>query len=555
LLIEDAYEHVTLTGQEKGNWSVKTKTTEKQLRRPRHRPFLVPGVLFVGLSVACVGLLVVQSLLGDSSLAAIVSPLSWLATLDPSAALDILANAAEVVAAVLAIAITVIAIVVELAANRYSHQITRLFLREPANVLVLGIFLVTAVQCVWVAVVLDDVDPSAILPLAGFGITLAMVTLSLLLLLPYIYFVFDFSSPISVIERICRDAYSTVLKARSDNVASSQKSVEAAIDELQDVARSAIQQGDRGIAISAVDALAGFINDYAHIRADLPEGWFEITQGVAEDPDFIALAPESLDDVESRGIWVERKIFRRYLSLMGQAAMRERDVANLIGINTQRIATGIGTENEDLLELCIYAFNSYLRATINVRDIRTAYYLMNQFRLVGEKLLAVGQPAKAIEIAGYLREYGQIAHNMGASFLLESAAFYVMSLVEIAVQEDSPALDDLLDCLLQLDMEIREESQEEQTASLLGVRRCQMKLATLFLMRGDDERARRIADDLRGERMERLDRLRRGLLSDDRPQFWELMDLGVNFAYLSPERRPYLDVLFELIKGADRAAV
>jgi hypothetical protein len=82
-----------------------------------------------------------------------------------------------------------------------------------------------------------------------------------------------------------------------------------------------------------------------------------------------------------------------------------------------------------------------------------------------------------------------------------------------------------------------------------------MKLATLFLMRGDDERARRIADDLRGERMERLDRLRRGLLSDDRPQFWELMDLGVNFAYLVPERRPYLDRLFELIKGADRAAV
>jgi len=511
--------------------------------------------MFVGLVVACVGMLVVQSLLGDSSLTALANPLKWLASIDPDAALDILANAAEVVAAVLAIAITVIAIVVELAANRYSHQITRLFLREPANVIVLGIFLVTAVQCVWVAAVLNEVDPSAMVPLAGFGITLAMVTLCLLLLIPYIYFVFDFSSPISVIERICKDAYGTVLKARAENVARSQTRVEAAIDELQDVARSAIQQGDRGIAISAVDALAGFISDYARIRENLPEGWFEITPEVAADPDFIALAPESLDDIEARGIWLERKIFRRYLSLMGQAALRERDVANLIGINTQRIATGIGTENEDLLELCIYAFNSYLRATINVRDLRTAYYLMNQFRLVGEKLLTVGQPDKAVEVAGYLREYGQFAHTMGASFLLESAAFYVMRLVEEAVAADSPAVDDLLDCLLQLDMEIREESQEVQTASLLGVRRCQMKLATLFLMLGDETRARRIAADLQGERMERLERLRRGLLSDDRPHFWELMDLGVNFAYLAPERRPFLKELFGMIKGADREAV
>ena len=49
-----------------------------------------------------------------------------------------LANAAEVVAAVLAIAITVVAIVVELAANRYSHRITQLFVRNPVNLSVIA---------------------------------------------------------------------------------------------------------------------------------------------------------------------------------------------------------------------------------------------------------------------------------------------------------------------------------------------------------------------------------------------------------------------------------
>jgi uncharacterized membrane protein len=70
--------------------------------------------------------------------------LHWLVRLDVGNALS---NAAGVVAAVLAIAITVVAIVVELAANRYSHQITRLFLREPVNLLVLGLLVLTTVQC------------------------------------------------------------------------------------------------------------------------------------------------------------------------------------------------------------------------------------------------------------------------------------------------------------------------------------------------------------------------------------------------------------------------
>ncbi len=516
--------------------------------RSNYQPLKVPALLFCGLTAVCLLALIFQAMLGDMSLDVLLRPVIWLMSLDTQAALDTLSSAAEVVAAVLAIAITVVAIVVELAATRYSHQITRLFLREPVNLVVLGMFVVTTVQCIWVAVVLDSSGPQAMLPQAGFAITLALVTLSLLLLIPYIYFVFAFLSPISVIEKICRDAYNTVLKARSSSVRRNQERVEEAIDELQDVARSAIQQSDRGIAIAAVNALAGFVIDYVQIRDELPEEWFDMSRGVAEDPDFIALAPETITAIEAQGVWVERKVFRRYLSLMGQATMRERDVANLIGINTQRIATGFSADRPWLLDLSISVFNSYLRETINAGDQRTAYYLMNQYRLIAEWLLANGQGKKCEEIADYLRIYGQYAHNTGASFLLESAAFYVMRLVEKALQEDSDSMDALLDCLLTLDIEIKEENVELQEASLLGVRRAQVQLATLFLMRGDEVHARRIARDLHGERIERLERLRQIMLADDREQFWELSDLGVNFQYLPAERRAYLDSLFEMIR-------
>ena len=105
-----------------------------------------------------------------------------------------------------------------------------------------------------------------------------------------------------------------------------------------------------------------------------------------------------------------------------------------------------------------------------------------------------------------------------------------------------------MECLLNLDMEIKEESQEAQEASLLGVRRAQMQVATLFLLRGDERRAHLVAEDLRGERIERLERLRRTMLEDQREQFWELADFGVNFSYLQPERREYLEPLFDLMR-------
>lgn len=513
---------------------------------PKHQPMRGPAWLFLGLTAVSVLVLVVSSMLNDSSLEVFTNPIAWLNSLDLSAALNTLGNAAEVVAAVLAIAVTVVAIVVELAATRFSHEITRLFLREPVNMAVLGFFVLTTVQCMWIGAVLESPGPDAWLPQAGFAVTLGMVTLCLLLLIPYIYFVFTFLSPISVIERICRDAYRMVVAVRPNNVDVQQHRVEESVDQLQDVARSAIQDGDRGIAMAAVDALAGFVSDYVEVRGRLPQEWFDITPSVAADADFIALAPESLAEVRAQGIWLERKVFRRYLSLMMQCAVQARDVANLIGINTQRIAVRFGLEHPRLLELCLQSFNSYLRATINEHDARTAYYLMNQYRIVAEYLLEGGRVQRTVEIANYLREYGQIGYGMGMTFLLETAAYNVKQLTEAAALANSPAVDPLLDCLLQLDQEIKEESQEE---SLLGVRRSQIQLATLFLARGDDARTDRIVRDLRGERLERLDRLRVLLEREDREEIWELVDWGVNFSYLAPERREHLGELFRRLKS------
>ena len=108
-------------------------------------------------------------------------PLEWLASLDAEQASSLLGVAAQLVAGVLAIVITVAAIVIELAANRYTSRITQLFVREPVNFALWGGYIVTTLLCLWLSGLPDLAgDEVARVPRAGLVIGLGLVTLCLL---------------------------------------------------------------------------------------------------------------------------------------------------------------------------------------------------------------------------------------------------------------------------------------------------------------------------------------------------------------------------------------
>ena len=50
------------------------------------------------------------------------------------------------------------------------------------------------------------------------------------------------------------------------------------------------------------------------------------------------------------------------------------------------------------------------------------------------------------------------------------------------------------------------------------------------------------------EQIARLEALKDLLMTENRPQYWEFTDRGVNFAYLEPELRPHLDQIFDWIQ-------
>jgi len=508
----------------------------------RRNAILTATAAFAALALAWLVLLIIAGVLGKIELNALADPVGWLRNLAPEAAFDMLSTAAELLAGVLGIAITVVAIVVELAATRYSHRITKLFITEPINIAAMTLFVLTTANCVWVAITLEQSGSAAILPNAGFAIAMFLVTLSLLVLLPYFYFVFSFISPLSIIQKLRVTAYRFFRNADERSAERMQAKALEAVDELQDIARSATDQGDARIAMAAIDALAELVLAYLPIRSELTHRWFNIGDTIARDPDFVSLAPTALDEIRDAGLWFEVKVIRQYLALMNQAVPQSRDVANLIAINTERIGVAAGNLNPSLLTLAIRCFNSYMRMTIRAEDPRTAYYVMNQYRLLAEALLNQRAFQAVTEIAEHFRYYATFAHTLGESFLLEVAAHDIVTLIKEAVRRESPIVDELLELFLDLDQEIRDESQE---ASLLSVRRAQMQLATFFLELNDESRARRIVEDLKDEKIERLEGIRHTLMQEERSQYWEFTDRGVNFSYLEPSLRPYLDTLFE----------
>ncbi|MFW5875225.1 MAG: DUF2254 family protein [Myxococcota bacterium] len=513
-------------------------------RRPHMvRTWLLPLSILLGVALAIFLAVFWMDVVGERNL---VDALALFYHPNPASAMGTLSNAAEVVAAVLAIAITVVAIIVELAANRYTHRITELFVAERTNFAVMGFFVVTALMCLWVSLTfdLDGPDATGFVPYVGTAVAMTMLALCLLLLLPYFAFVFQFLSPVQIVQRIRRHTVDGIAAGRGkhDHLAERQGEAVRGVEQLADVGLNAMENKDKGVSMASANALCAMVLDYERLRAELPEGWFRVEGGLANNPDFVSMAPAVLEDVSRRRIWFEMKVMRQYQTIYNEALNRMRDMNYLIAINTRTIAeTALERGHPELFDLVVKFFNTYLRATINARDVRTAYNVLNQYRILAENALPQ-DGTKAIEIARYFKYYGLTSYNAKLPFILETVAYDLCALNEMAFEQNSPATRELLKIFLEVDKESESEVQE---ASLRGVRKAQVKLATHYLQRGAVDYARRVYEDMQGERPERMASIRDELLGVRSSEFWEISDRGVNFDYLPPEQRQQLVTFFE----------
>lgn len=448
-----------------------------------------------------------------------------------------LGSLAQTIVAVLGIAITVVSIVVQLAATRYSSHIASMFFRDRTNLAIMGFFVVACIDAVWVSLAVT----SRHVPRASVTASLMVVTGSLLLLIPYFAYVFDFLDPARVVARF-GDVTLAAALARGRwqrlRVDARQALAAASLEHLADVAVNCVAQKDKVIASQAVGTFHRVLASYLKDKRALPAAWFALGSGMREDPDFASMAPASLAQIGERQTWFEWKALRQLRAVYAESLASLPEVAHIVALETRRIGeVAVTTGDAAVLSAVLMFFNTYLRTALNARNVRAAYNVLNEYRNLAEGTMRAGHHGTAEEIAGYFRYYGQTAHALELGFVTETAAYDLSALCEQAFDLGAPCHDALLRTFLEVDKEAETKAEEK---TLRGVRKAQVRLATYYLHRGASAHARRIYDDMRAETADRLQSVFEELSGVTAADFWEVTDRGINFDYLDDPRKQRL---------------
>jgi Predicted membrane protein (DUF2254) len=455
---------------------------------------------------------------------------------------DATASLAGLMAAVFGIVITVVSIIVQLSANRFSG-VTHLFFGDRVNLVVMTYYIIVCIFGVWLSPALHR-DHAPVTPLTAM---LVLDTVGIAMMMPYFGYVFWFLEPMNIVSRIRRGALAAARRgcheADATKCFKGQAEALARIEQLTDISTNSISGKDKIIASGAVDALKDFALAYAVEKPRAKNQWFAVGPEIRTNPDFVAMDPESLRELEGRRNWVEWKVLRQYLGIYNEALAHMRDINYLIAIDTRYIGERALADGDwELLRLVHRYLNSYLRSTINAKDVRTAYNVLNQYRLLVETMLRAGQTEIALEGVGYMKYYGHVSFDLQLTFITETVAYDVSTLCELAneleLTEEAAVLAEFLD----LDRPLLNIAQEK---GLLGVRKAQVKLACYYLVRKQEDKARTIAADMVGEPKERLRTLRQQLEGVRSKDFWEIIDRGRNFEFMPPERQRQLPRFFE----------
>jgi hypothetical protein len=288
---------------------------------------------------------------------------------------------------------------------------------------------------------------------------------------------------------------------------------------------------------------------YLTAKSALPAGWFTLGPRIRDDPDFIAMTPDSVHDLEQQHAWMEWKGLRHFRSVFSETLQHLPEMAHVVAIETRYVGeSALAASDRAVTAVAVKFFNTYVRVALNARDVRATYNVLHQYRQFAERLMADGLDEQVAEIGHHFRYYGQTAHAQDLGFVTETIAYDLSTLCERAFERKASCHDDLLRTFLEVDKEA-ETSSEERT--LRGVRKAQVKLAAFYLLRSAEAQARIIFRDMVNERPARLASIRTELLGISAKDFWEVTDRGTNFDYLDDARKATLDRFFDWFASDD----
>ena len=491
-------------------------------------------LLFWGVVGAALGLLALMVYVGVGALDALLQP-------NAEGLRQVVGPLAEVMAGVLGLSLTVVAIVVQLASARYPARIVDLFMTDPINVGTFAFITASGVYVVTVPVV-ASAEP---LPRAAAITALVLTIINFGVLLPYFGHVFSFLEPSNIITQIRERAWRAVdrvaapgAKVGELELAEAQWNTSDALERIADNSMAAIGQSDRTLALHTVRTLEGFVcNDYLPRKPDLPQGWGRVPSEYLN-----TLAEEFLRDILENMAWLEAKVFMEYDRILRRALGEATEIVSQIASSTRVIGeSALERGDFEVVAITTRFFNTYLRHSLNERDVRAAYNILYEYRRFAEVLLDGGYTDTGVKVVKHMIYYGRTSNSGGLPFVTVTVAHDVRVLCERAFVCAREHVHEMLRLFLTLDQASEDQGEE---VALLGVRRAQSILGAFFLDQGVEELAEQIRFDMRDEPAVRLRRIRDEILSVDEHKFWEITDRGFNFDWVEPRLRPLIGAFF-----------
>lgn len=479
------------------------------------------------------------------SLATGVSFFSALFPAKAEAITAVLGNFSQATVGVLGLVITVVAIVVQLAAQRYTPKLVDLFLKDKVNI---GYFLLMVTTNIYTMILAYSAMDPLVLYYSGIFMLLLLV-LNLVLLVPYFNYVFLFLTPGNIISIIRKNAKGAMERVTADakahgagnGVKSSemrrlQSEVANSMEQISDISLSSVSQMDRNVALLSIRSLKDVMVDHLLIKRRMPKRWF-----IPQKEHFPAISTDFLHEIAVTRTWVEVKgfmdlelIFKMCIKEMPDGVSAIANSAKIVGLYAIRL------KDTQVLANVIQFFNTFLRHAVNDRNPKAIYNLFYQYRLLAQEVLKVDQPL-AERICFYFKYYGQTAQQYEIPLILITAAFDLSNLLQRAYEMNVPNLQTLLNTFLELDDNPATQAHE---FDLRSVRKAQLLFAAFLLSKGDETIVLRIFQDLKVEPKQRMMAVRKEMLAVKDRKFWEVTDRGVDFFYLDEDQKKHLEVFF-----------
>lgn len=432
----------------------------------------------------------------------------------------------------MAIVFTTVGLAVPLTANLYSLKFLEFFIQDRVNAVALLFVVFADVANSWAGYAIRD----NLIPVIQLNTVLVLTVLSFALVFPYLYYVFRFLHPNTLLTRLEHSLAADLAAARR-RPGPRRAEVAANLEHVANIALRSVERGDRNTAIESVQTLNRALRHYWTQKPALPAAWFEA------DPDFfLGFSSSVVDDLNAHRSWVEMKVYNLLQQIVGAAIGRMPELTRTAAKALRHLSLEPAARQDPALrELATAFFNTLLRQALNRRDARAVFTVFDQYRLFAEAINGE-QPELGLEIAYYFQYYGQVARETGQNFLAEAAAYDLGGLVRMAWEAGAANRAELLERFLHYDTQTR--------PPLKGVKKAQALLASFFLQTGEAAPAAAIQAHWAGLETAFIQQVRDELLFVRRETYWEITERRLNLEYVPPEQRPHLQRFFDGVLAA-----